>query len=93
MITYFIPSLALLPPKKFPFLSPYQMLLGNTVWFFFSSLEKEMNFSINMKVSDFLNKIQFMDDLPSLESRSLLDRFSYFQEAGNLNSWIYSKLY
>ena len=46
-----------------------------------------------MKVSDFLNKIQFMDDLPSLESRSLLDRFSYFQEAGNLNSWIYSKLY
>ena len=52
-----------------------------------------MNFSINMKVSDFLNKIQFMDDLPSLESHSLLDRFSYFQEAGNLNSWIYSKLY
>ena len=93
MITYFIPTLALLPAKKFPFLSPYQMLLGNTVWFLFSSLEKEMNFSINMKVSDFLNKIQFMDDFPSLESRSLLDRFSYFQEAGNLNSWIYSKLY
>ena len=45
-----------------------------------------MNYSINMKVSDFLNKIQFMDDLPSLESRSLLGRFSYFQEAGNLNS-------
>lgn len=93
MIKYFISHLALLPPEKFPFLSPHQMLLGNTVWFLFSSLEKEMNFSINMKVSDFLNKIQFMDDLPSLESRSLLDRFSYFQEVGNLNSWIYSKLY
>ena len=93
MIKYFIPSVALLPPEKFPFLSLHQMLLGNTVWFLFSSLEKEMNFIINMKVSDFLNKIQFMDDLPSLESRSLLDRFSYFQEASNLNSWIYSKLY